>query len=190
MSVFLPKNLGKLADITSVNSRYALAGVRVIDAGPLYRCEATDGRRLVIVQGRSLAPDLPDPRLEEAPDGAVETIVPAADWKKVFQAAKHTPVGLAAGDDRVTLVSGGLTVTASPVEGRWPPVDNVLPKTGPLLRFRVDPALLAGLLQVAAALVGEEKSVTLLFYGKDKPLGVMAHNTDGQCLDALIMPQS
>jgi hypothetical protein len=179
-----------MADITSAHSRYALAGVRVLDRDGLYRCEATDGRRLVIVQGCSLPPGSPDPLLDEAPDGATETIVPTSEWKKAFQAAKHAPVGLAASPDRITLATAGLTITATPVEGRWPPVDSVLPKTGPLVQVRVDAALLAGLLQVAAALLTEERSVTLLFYGKDKPLGVMTRTSEGQYLDALIMPLS
>jgi hypothetical protein len=51
----------------------------------------------------------------------------------------------------------------------------------------VDPALLAGLLLAAAAL-DPTSGVGLLFYGSDKPLGVIGHNGGGQFFDGLLMP--
>jgi hypothetical protein len=68
----------------------------------------------------------------------------------------------------------------------------VLPSTGPLVRIRVNPKMLARLLEVAAAFsepsLSEPPAVDILFYGRNKPLGIVGKNHQGQTIDALIMP--
>ena len=49
------------------------------------------------------------------------------------------------------------------------------------VRRRTDLLVLAEAMQV-------EDGITFLWYGKDRPLGLMAKNPDGQVLDALLMP--
>jgi hypothetical protein len=58
---------------------------------------------------------------------------------------------------------------------------------GPLVAVRLDPALLIPLLKAAAAL-GPENGVELLYYGRGKPLGLRARNASGQTFDGLMMP--
>ena len=83
----------------------------------------------------------------------------------------------------------GLSAEGVEVEGRWPETNDIIPKHGPLATFRVNPAILCDLLDLAVALLDEEgKGLTLLFYGKDKPVGLSGKNASGQCLDMLMMP--
>lgn len=187
MPLFLPKNLASLAALAAKEStRFAMTAVRVLDLGGAYRCEVTDGRRLMVVRGPSEAQDYP--ALEDAPNGAAEVLVPAADWRGAFRlGGKSRPVGLAVGDGRFVLAVGDQAVTGSPPDKRFPDADGVLPRRAAVLAVALDPALLAGLLQVAAALE-PEGGVKLLYYGPGKPVGLIAHNDQGQYLDALVMP--
>jgi hypothetical protein len=192
MPVFLPKNVSGLAGIAATEAtRYTLSCVRVMEClGGWYRLEATDGRRLAIVQGPSKEPRVPLPGLDTAPNGASEVLVPVADWKAAFkQARKEDVVGLVAGAELVTLATARTTSTCPPGEGRFPPVDQVLPKTLPLVRFTVNPELLAGLCHLAHTLDPEGNRVEILWYGPDRPIGLMARNDEQQqTLDCLLMP--
>lgn len=202
--IFLPKNLGCLATLAGDESmRYSLAGVHVLDEGDFYRCEVTDGRLLAIVCG-------PDARasgagrhiteeqqqaIEEAPGGVFDVLVPASRWKEAFrQLPKDAALGLAAGEGVITLALPQAIARCTPAEGRWPNVDMVLPTSGPLVRIRVNPKTLARLLEVATAFsepgLSEPPAVDILFYGRDRPLGILGKNHQGQMFDALMMPLS
>lgn len=200
--IFLPKNLGTLAMLAGDESqRYALSGVHVLDEGDYYRCEVTDGRLLAIVCGpdaRASAvsrhiTDEQQEALEEAPGGVFDVIVPAGRWKEAFrQLPKDAALGLAAGEAVITLALPQAIARCTPIEGRWPNVDMVLPAAGPLVRIRVNPKTLARLLEVAVAFsepgLAEPPAVDILFYGRDKPLGIAGKNHQGQTFDALMMP--
>jgi DNA polymerase III sliding clamp (beta) subunit (PCNA family) len=186
--LYLPRNLAALATVAARDcGRYSLAAVRVKDpGGGLYRAEATDGKVLAIVQGP--APEACYPALEERPDGDAEVLIPRDDWQKAFRLGdRHRPVGLAAWGGEITLAVGDQALTTRPVDGRYPDVDQILPRHGALLAVRLDPGLLAELLKVATA-VNPGGGVDLLFYGRGKPLGLMTRSNGGQTFDALIMP--
>jgi hypothetical protein len=188
MPLYFPKNIAGLAMLGSKNSTsYALGALRVIDPGDgTYRVEVTDGRRLAIVRGPCAKANYP--ALENATNGASQVLVSAEDWKNAFRlGGKGHVVGLAAAEETLTLAVLDQALVGKPLEGRFPPVDSVLPTSGALLRVQIDPSSLRGLLNVAAALEPDE-GVALLYFGKDKPLGVMCRNSDGQTFDALIMP--
>jgi hypothetical protein len=63
----------------------------------------------------------------------------------------------------------------------------VIPPHGPLLAVRFNPHLLIELLKLAGALE-PAAGVTLLYFGKGKPVGLSAANEQGQTFDALLMP--
>lgn len=197
MTLFIPKTLKALADLTAESGRYALAGIRVIDPGNGgYRLEATDGRRLLIAHGTSVAPTAGAKEtfasLEAVANSGIEAIISADDWRKAMRMGpKRFPaIGLVMNPDCITCAAGAETLSAKPLDGRFPDVNRVLPKTPPILRFCVDPKMLAGLL-VAMAAIEPEGGITLLWYGPDKPLGLMAKNATQQLfLDALLMPLS
>jgi hypothetical protein len=200
--IFLPKNLGSLATLAGDESmRYALSGVHVLDEGDFYRCEVTDGRLLAIVcgpdarasgAGRHIT-DEQQEAIEEAPSGVFDMIVPAGRWKEAFrQLPKDTALGLAAGEGIITLAMPQAISRCSPIDGRWPNVELVLPPTGPLVRIRVNAKMLARLLDVAVVFSeqspAEPAAVDILFYGRDKPIGIIGKNHLGQTFDALMMP--
>jgi hypothetical protein len=196
MTLFIPKNLLRLAELCAPEGgRYTMSGVRVIDLQDgRYRLEATDGKRLAIVHGQSQAPKAGASdtfaALEAVANSGTEAIVSAADWKTALKmgSKRVDRVGLVINADAITLACGEQVLKARPVEGRWPDVGMVLPRTPPLVRFTISPGVLAGLLDVAEALQSE--GVTLLYYGPGRPIGLMGKNGEGQFFDALLMPLS
>jgi hypothetical protein len=187
MPVYLPANLAVLARLAPKESpRYRLDCVRVIDPGDgTYRVDVTDGRRLAIVRGS--VQQAAYEAVESSADGTAEILVPLPTWAQAFKSAGRDPVGLGVDDDGLILATrSGARFAAPSPEGRYPDCDAVLPKSAARWQVRVDPLLLGGLLQVAAALGLE--GVDLLYFAKDKPLGLIGRNDQGQYLDALIMP--
>jgi hypothetical protein len=190
MRLYLPRNLAGLAQLVGDNSgRTALHAVRVRDpGGGRYRAEATDGRLIAVVQGP--IPVAAYPALDEAHDaGGAEALVAKDDWKRAFGLGdRRRPVGLAADPEGgLTLAVGDQALTARACDGRYPDVDAVLPRHGPLVAVRLDPSLLGGLLKLAAV-IKPDGGVDLLFFGPGKPLGLMTRNDSGQTLDCLLMP--
>lgn len=193
MPLYLHRNLAALVRVTAKEDyRYTATCVHVLNPGDgTYRVEATDGKRLAIVRGNSVDGHSHH-ELASVPDGAEEALVGRDDWQRGFKMAAGKYRGpepalfLALHQQRLTFASQGQVVTAIPQEGRYPNVDGVLPTKPPLLQFRVDPALLASLLDTVGSLGME--TVDVLYYGKDKPLGLVARNDAGQWFDGLIMP--
>jgi hypothetical protein len=188
MPVFLPKNLAALAGVAAKEAtRYSANALRVLDLGGAYRVEATDGKKLAVVRGP--CPEASCPALDPDFGGANETLVPAADWKAGFRLGGKTQpaVGLAADATTFKLAVGDQAISGARAEGRFPDFSLVIPKAPALIGFRVDPSLLIGLLQAAVALdpVG---GVQVLFYARDKPIGIACRNDQGQYLDGLLMP--
>jgi len=205
MTLYLPRNLGALAAITDKEpSRFATGGVRVIDCEDgSYRVEATDGRRLAIVRGPCALPICCED-LEGIETPLKQTVVGKDDWENAFK-----QLGKGKGNDRIGFVSwqeqsrianpdegsdgnqflfsnGSQTIKGQPQEGRFPNVDSALPTKAPLITIRLDPILLASLMELARALgIG---AIDLLYYGQGKPLGIIGQNATGQFFDGLIMP--
>ncbi len=194
MVLYLPRNLAALAKLTRDDPRYALSGVRVLDPGDTtYRLEATDGRRLAVVRGNS-TPDLDYPTLDVATPGTAQGVIPADVWEHCFRklpgkdVAKDGSIGLALGEGGFTFGTPSVSHQGSFLDGRWPAVDEVLPRSLPVAEAVVDPKLLAGLLDVALALGCER--LQLLYFPKEKLLGVSAHNERGQFFDGVLVPLS
>src|SRR5207248_264292 len=101
-----------------------------------FRLEATDGKRLVIVHGESLAPRVGASEtfaaLEAVANSGTQTIVPAADWKRALRmgAKRLDKVGLVINSEFVTLACGSETLTARP-RGRSAPAPQPEPQHGP-----------------------------------------------------------
>ena len=189
MLLYLPRTLACLAALpTRDASRYALQAVRVRDpGGGLYRAEATDGRLLAVLRGPAPHADYPPLTGRDRGDGS-EVLVARYDWHRAFRLGdKARPVGLAASGGELVLAVGDQALTVQPAEGRYPDVDQVLPRHGPLVAVRLDPVLLGALLKVAAA-VNPGGGVDLLYYGPGKPVGLMTHSDDGHAFDGLLMP--
>jgi hypothetical protein len=194
--IFLPKNLVHMATLCGTDaSRYSLRCVRLREYEGGYRAEASDGRLLGIVRGPDRSDDLAvtdDQRelLEQAPGGSFEAVVPADAWRKAF---KQLPAGgvLGASASRAAVhfaAPDGFQATPTE-EARFPDVDQVLPRSRPIVRLTVNPAYLAKLLTVAAQYSDPTAPwVELWYYGRDHPLGVLTRNEGGQFFDGLCMP--
>jgi hypothetical protein len=189
--LFFPRNAAALAGVAArEHGRFAVSAVHAIDIGDgHYRLEVTDGRRLAVLRGQSERPQ--DGAAPDAGLGGADVLVPLDSWCGAFRAkgkkGQALPVGLEADGPQFRLFAGEKVVTGSAPEGRFPDVGVVLPKRPAPVAFRIDPLLFAGLLQAAAAL-DPVNGVGVLYYGADKPVGLVAHNDAGQFFDGLLMP--
>jgi hypothetical protein len=202
MLLFIPRSLCALKRVAAKaeHARYgATTGIRITLASGLYRAEATDGRRAVVVQGLVPIEDPPWPGFKEVPDDACEAIVLPKELERAckvgdqFVQSRCDMVGMATiGDGVLCLGLGTDLVTARTVEGRFPMIDNVMPKKRPMFTFRVDPKLLAEtLLTMAELLPDDARGVQCFYYGDGYPLGFCAQNPEnGMMIDALVVPLS
>jgi len=200
MLLFIPRSLCALKRIAAKaeHARYgATQGIRITLASGLYRAEATDGRRAVIVQGLVPIEDPPWPGFKEVPDDACEAIVLPKDLERAckvgdqFVQSRFDMVGMATvGNGVLCLGLGTDLVTARTVEGRFPMIDNVMPRKRPMFTFRIDPKLTAEtLLTMAELLPDDARGVQVFYYGDGYPLGFCAQNPEnGMMIDALIVP--
>ena len=200
MLLFIPRSLCALKRVTSKgDSRFAATqGIRVALTKGLYRAEATDGRRAIVVQGSLPTEEPPWPGFKELPDDAFEVIVLPKDLDRAckiggdYLQSRFGMVGIATNEGAVHLGLGSDVVTAPRVEGSFPPIERVIPTKKPLFTFRVDPSLLGETLLAVAALLPEtECEVQFFYFGAGLPLGFCARNPEnGNLIDALVVPIS
>ncbi len=184
------------------------------DGKTTYKAVCTDGRRAAIITGPTLGgtPNVGEARID-AP--ATTAVLPADQFRGIF--GKLGPAEKYDGcDDRKALVILGKkrSVLASRkdgtiqkretnnIEGRFPPIDSVLPKGKPKAIACVDPTLLISLLKIAAGLADEHPKCFLEIHKGKKvatPKGdeidggylvVRVKNSEGQELTAIIVQLS
>jgi hypothetical protein len=199
MLLFIPRSLCALKRVASKaeHSRFgATQGIRIALASGVYRVEACDGRRAIVVHGLTPLVDPPWPGFKELPDDACEAIILPKDLERackvgeeVFQRSFDL-VGLATIGNGMCLGIGADVVTARTVEGRFPKLEQAVPKKRPLFSFRIDPKLVAETLLAIADLLPEgDRGVQCFYYGEGLPLGFCARNGDnGILIDALVVP--
>jgi len=201
MLLFIPRSLCALKRVAAKaeHARYgATTGIRITLASGLYRAEATDGRRAIIVQGLVPIEDPPWPGFKEVPDDACEAIVLPKDLERAckvgdqFVQSRFDMVGMATVGSEVYLGLGNDVINTRPVEGRFPQIDNVMPKKRPMFTFRIDPKLTAEtLLTMAELLPDDARGVQCFCYGDGYPLGFCAQNPEnGMMIDGLVVPLS
>jgi hypothetical protein len=199
MLLFIPRSLCALKRVAAKTEHHkfgATQGIRIAVAAGLYRAEATDGRRALVVQGLVPLEDPPWPGFKDTPDDAFEAIILPKDLERAckvgedFLQDRLNVVGVATVGNGVCLGLGSELVTARTVEGRFPRLDQVVPKKRPLFTFRVDPKTLAEtLLAMADLLPDEDRAVQFFYYGDGFPLGFCARNAQtGMIIDALVVP--
>jgi hypothetical protein len=199
MLLFIPRSLCALKRIAAKaeHARFgATQGIRIAMKPGLYRAEATDGHRAIIVQGMAPKEDPPWPGFKELPDDAFEAIILPKDLERAckvgedFLQNRFRMVGIATVGSSVCLGLGSELVTAQNVEGRFPQMDKIIPKKRPLFTFRVDPKILAEtLLAMADLLPDTDRGVQFFYYGDGLPIGFCARNPEtGMMIDALVVP--
>jgi hypothetical protein len=199
MLLFIPRSLCALKRVAAKAEHArcgATQGIRITLASGLYRAEATDGRRAVVVQGVVPIEDPPWPGFKEVPDDACEAIVLPKDLERAckvgdqFVQSRFDMVGMATVGSEVYLGLGNDVINTRPVEGRFPQIDNVMPTKRPMFTFRIDPKLTAEtLLTMAELLPDTDRGVQCFYYGDGYPLGFCAQNIEnGMMIDALVVP--
>ena len=199
MIVYLPRNLASLSRLAArtEHTRFGATNNLHVLANPngLYRAEATDGHRLVIVQGPFDAAREPYDWLPaDWQDDDGDTFVPRELWDQAFKIPDslrgRRPVGVAttAGGGLVLGCEGSKFAVPPEERGRWPDVSRVLPKRRVLFAIRFNPQLVMDVLKLAAALHEVGPWVELLYFGKNVPFGLITSNSEGQAMDALVVP--
>jgi hypothetical protein len=181
--LLIPRNLAALAEVvTKDRARWASDCVHVRETPSGYRVEATDGRRLVVVTGPG--------RFAGVANKRAEALIPAKEWAQALKGFKGDAVALVLGKKAAGFASGeDDAVRVELVEGRYPPVDTILPVEPPRARFRLNALLFSKLLKVIAAFTDDDHAVaTIEFWDEDKPIWVSASNDNGQLLRAAQMP--
>ena len=179
------------------NARYAATqGIRIALAAGVYRAEATDGRRAMIVQGLIPGEDPPWPGFKDLPDDACETVILPRDLERAckvgedFLQSRFGLFGIATMGNDVCLGLGSELVTARTVEGRFPKIDQVIPRKRPLFTFSFDPRTLAEtLLGHGRAAAGDRPARADVLLRRRPAHRLLRRNIDnGILIDALVVP--
>jgi DNA polymerase III sliding clamp (beta) subunit (PCNA family) len=191
--IHLPHTLAGLADICADQSaRYSMAGVHVTDHGHAYELVATDGKRLLLVQGINEPNPLLNEVVEAADDSETSAVIAADDWANALKwkwawQSTVVPLSIALGKNgQITMAKGEQSLRTQAVEGRYPDYHAILPKSPSRISFKVGVDLLLGLLKAFKTAGAED--VEILWYGNGKPFGLAAETESGIVLDALQMP--
>ena len=199
MLLFIPRSLCALKRVAAKaeHSTFgATQGIRLSVAAGVYRAEATDGRRAIVVQGMTPIEDPPWPGFKDLPDDTCAVVVLPKDLERAaklgdqFVQSRFDVVGMATSGNDIYLGLGNDVINTRNVEGRFPRIDQAMPKKRPLFTFRVDPKLLAEtLLAMADLLPDTDRGVQCFYYGDGYPLGFCARNIEnGMMIDALMVP--
>ena len=169
-------NLARLLDLTlfatsKENSRYAINGIMLRRDGSTLDVVATDGRRLALAQLK-----LPGVKgVKPATISAIVSTKSAALLRRLIATDVHAPdVQLVVTDTRIHAAQLDTELSANLVEGKFPPYQDVIPKTSDktatLLR---DPFTSA--LRRAALLTNEESRGVRLAFKPDANTQGKAH---------------
>jgi DNA polymerase III sliding clamp (beta) subunit (PCNA family) len=201
MPLHLPAILASLVGSAADDiGRYSMNGIEIREQGNnTFCCTVTDGQQLVIARGPCPARG----RLNGMSGACV--VVPSAAWQEAF---RKEPKGLSVWRPRTQrneqdhvaierLLNGKLRFIASAnrtfecdaVEGRFPDWTQVLPKSKPRFSIDVSVDLFIELLRTVGRMLSDDnRRVTLCFWSDSTPMAVVAKDTNGICLDSLLMP--
>ncbi len=172
-------------------SRYAIAGVNLESKGAKVVLAATDGRRLLGIEGENKLLDgwsSSDPPLE-----GFDLVIPA----KVI---KDLKIKKSDGDIEIEMVGHGLdfkakmgsvSIEASGLEGNFPPYRDVIPdhELGLESMIGFSPKLLSGMLKGFDLATDPEGAVKMSVYAPNKPLKFERDDGVGKMVGVL-MPVS
>jgi DNA polymerase III subunit beta len=140
------------------SSRYALGGVLVEFSSPGVIAVGTDGRRLARMQGPAEA--------KEGAKGDAQPIVPARAMQLIERClgGAEAPVAIAVRQSEILVKTGGTTISARLVEGRFPRWRDVFPDRPDAARVQlVAGPLLAAVRQAAIVTSEQSKGVDFSF---------------------------
>lgn len=205
-------HLSKLADccLAGTHNRFsATTGVNLECKEHGYTAVATDGRRMIVVEGEypPVSDEFPKmPTLDAAPNGKTQAVIPAKAWRETMsKAAKATKkavkpilrenVAVVMGEQVTTFGATDMeqetVATARNVDGRFLNWRCVMPdesKAKAVISF--DPKLMAELL-TAVASIGcddEYKRVELRLYGDHAPMTITSRSPNRPHTTGVLVP--
>src|SRR5205823_6016723 len=130
MFLFIPRSLCALKRVAAKAEHHrfgATQGIRIALASGLYRAEATDGRRAVVVQGQVPTEEPPWPGFRDLPDDACETIVLPKDLERASKLGDDSVqslgmVSMATAGNDIYLGLGNDVINTRIVDGRFPDI--------------------------------------------------------------------
>lgn len=187
MLIKLPPNVAALAKLAAKEpSKFSMMGVRVRQTEDGYRCEASNGKMLGIVEGTDALDT--EHYFDDAPNGATEVILPSKEFVAAVKDARpHALMQL--GYERVTAQTNldGHRVQIKPLEGGYPDVDEAVNTSCPRVEVWVNAKFFRDLLDVAIQFTEDNHKVLLRYWDPDSPL-VVVSETGTQRFLGLLMP--
>ena len=127
--------------------------------------------------GLKICPAGARPGFKELSDDGIEVIILPKDLERACKVGEDFLqdwfglFGIATVGKEVCLGLGTELVTGRTVKGRFPNINQVIPKQRPLFTFRVDPKILAEtLLAMADLLPDTDRGVQFFYYGDGFPV--------------------
>jgi DNA polymerase III sliding clamp (beta) subunit (PCNA family) len=199
--LLLPRNVAKISEVCNSDDhhRYSFSGVHVQEFKDSWRLEATDGKKLIMLQGEKTEPrkfhdKLAAESLEALQGEFFDFIMPADDWARAFKLLnKDADFVALTGEERVIHVAADRhRFDSYALDKGFPHVADIIPRKPAVFVLDVKAIDLMAVLKAALAANDPQMSdrVRLCFYDKNAPFGVQAFPPDGQTFDALIMPLS
>jgi DNA polymerase III sliding clamp (beta) subunit (PCNA family) len=199
--LLLPRSVAKISEVctSSDHHRYSFSGVHVQEFQDSWRLEATDGKKLIMVQGEKAEPrkfhdKLAAESLEDLQGGLFDFVMPADDWTRAFKLLNRDADFVAlTGEERVIHVAADRHRFDSYVLDKgFPRVSDIVPRKPAVFVLDVKAIDLMAVLKAALAANDPQMDdrVRLCFFDKNAPFGVQAFPPAGQTFDALIMPLS
>jgi hypothetical protein len=208
----LPLSLSPIANLCEKSQGVTMNGVCLrVHGDNTYRVMATNGRYGIIATGNCAgdAAEYPElPALSSSPNGEMESVVPAKEWKKAFADAKKiigkrtnkklhclpVVIGKQVTSFGATNLESITFAQPRNLEGRFPSLPDVIPQADKAFAtVRVDPSYLAEMLSTIAALDAEGTNswVDIELHGKaSKPATMLALRTSNEAMrvDAALVP--
>jgi DNA polymerase III sliding clamp (beta) subunit (PCNA family) len=196
--LLLPRNVAKISEVCNGehHHHYSFSGVHVQEFKDSWRLEATDGKKLIVLQGPKVEPrrlhdKLAAESLEELQGGLFDFVMPADDWSRAFKLLnKDADFVVLTGEERVIHVAADRhRFDSYALDKGFPRIGEIIPRKPAV--FVLDVKALDLMAVLKAALAANDPlndRVRLCFYDRSAPFGVQAFPPEGQTFDALIMP--
>lgn len=198
MLAFLPANLRNMHKLCASPFEARWGGttcVRVEGSDKYSTVQATNGKVAVCSTIRD--ENHPYPGVEEIETYGGETLIAPNDWQKAFQmlsafqkqspAHSHLPLAIGQAGNTVKLATmNSFMAVPAQDEARFPNLEQVFDVGFPLVSVKVNPALLASVLNVLSDVCGDEKKCVELFICKN--VIAIKHSSANQTTEALVVP--
>lgn len=166
-SAILPRQVGGIVSIVNPDAvRFGgTVGIKVKISEAGFRLEATELRRLIIVEGSATGYGAIPIPLTESP--VYEAIIPGDVWRVMFpkKMRERCHIRITLGEKRSFLTTHGMELNFANQEGKFPDLQSILPTNDPIATpGLVDAKLLSELLAIAYEVCGTDQGTTITMH--------------------------